>query len=56
MVDENGSMAGVDTRCSVVLELRNGRRVVVSAISAWPHVAVNLSARRLTRPRPSRRR
>ena len=49
VVDENGPRAGVDTRCSIVLELRNGRRVVVSAISAWPHVAVSLAARRLTR-------
>jgi hypothetical protein len=49
VVDENGPRGGVDTRCSIVLELRNGRRVVVSAISAWPHVAVSLAARRLTR-------
>jgi hypothetical protein len=49
VVDVNGPKGGVDTRCSIAVNLHSGRRVFVRAISNWPHAAVSLAARRLTR-------
>ena len=49
VLDVNGPKGGVDTRCSITAVLQGGRRVFVHAISASPHGAVSLAARRLTR-------
>jgi hypothetical protein len=45
--DINGPRRGVDSRCAITLQLRDGRRVDVEAVTAWPFASVTLAARRL---------
>jgi ribosome-associated translation inhibitor RaiA len=47
LVDENGPRKGVDSRCSITIELSDGRRIFVDAIAAWPFTAITQAARRL---------
>jgi hypothetical protein len=45
-VDLNGPKRGVDSRCSMTVELVDGRRIFVDATTAWPFASVSLAARR----------
>ena len=45
--DTNGPRRGVDSRCSITLELRDGRHLDVEAVSAWPFASITLAAKRL---------
>ena len=45
--DINGPRRGVDFRCSIALELRDGRHVDVEAVTAWPFASMTLAAKRL---------
>ena len=49
IADVNGPRRGVDSRCSMSLELIDGGRIFVNAISAWPFAAVSQAASRLNR-------
>ena len=46
-IDLNGPRRGVDSRCSMALELVGGRRIVVEATTAWPFASVAQAAGRL---------
>ena len=48
LADENGPRRGVDSRCSIAVELAGGGQLFVEAIAAWPFAAVRLAARRLS--------
>ena len=48
LVDQNGPRRGVDSRCSMIVELVGGRRIVVEATTAWPFASVSRAAHRLT--------
>jgi len=45
--DVNGPRRGVDSRCVITLQLRNGRRIDAEATTAWPYASVTLAAKRL---------
>ena len=45
--DVNGPKRGVDSRCAITLQLRNGRRINAEAMTAWPYASVTLAAKRL---------
>jgi putative sigma-54 modulation protein len=45
--DMNGPRRGVDSRCSITLELRNGRHIDVEGVTAWPFASITLAAKRL---------
>ena len=45
--DLNGPRRGVDSKCSITLDLIDGRRIFVNAITAWPFVSVTQAASRL---------
>jgi ribosome-associated translation inhibitor RaiA len=45
--DVNGPRRGVDSRCAITLQLRNGRRIDAEAMTAWPYASVTLAAKRL---------
>ena len=45
--DVNGPRRGVDSRCAITLQLRNGRRIDAEAITAWPYASITLAAKRL---------
>ncbi len=45
--DINGPRRGVDARCSITLELRDGRQIDVEGITAWPFASITLAAKRL---------
>jgi len=45
--DVNGPRCGVDSRCSIALQLRNGRRIDAEAMTAWPYASITLAAKRL---------
>jgi putative sigma-54 modulation protein len=45
--DTNGPRKGVDARCSITLQLRNGRHIDVEAETAWPFASITLAAKRL---------
>lgn len=47
LADMNGPKGGVDSRCSLTLQLRDGRRIDVEATSAWPFASVTHAAKRL---------
>lgn len=47
LADVNGPRRGVDSRCSMSLRLRDGRRIDVEAITAWPFASVTRAAKRL---------
>lgn len=46
-IDLNGPRRGVDSRCSMALDLIGGRRIVVEATTAWPFASVGKAAARL---------
>jgi len=46
-IDLNGPRRGVDSRCSMSLDLVGGRRIVVEATTAWPFASVAKAAARL---------
>ena len=45
--DTNGPRRGIDSRCSITLQLRNGRHIDVEAVTAWPFASITLAAKRL---------
>jgi ribosome-associated translation inhibitor RaiA len=47
--DVNGPRRGVDSRCSMSVDLIDGRQIFVKAISAWPFAAVSQAAGRLSK-------
>jgi putative sigma-54 modulation protein len=48
LVDLNGPRRGVDSRCSITVDLVDGRRIFVDATTAWPFASVTRAAGRLT--------
>ena len=48
-IDLNGPRRGVDSRCSMALDLVGGRRIVVEATTAWPFASIARAAGRLNR-------
>ena len=46
--DINGPRRGVDSRCSITLQCRDGRQIAVKATSAWPFASVTQAAKRLS--------
>jgi putative sigma-54 modulation protein len=48
IADVNGPRRGVDSRCSMSVDLIDGGQIFVKAISAWPFAAVSQAARRLS--------
>lgn len=47
MGDINGPRRGVDSRCSITLQMRDGRHIDVEAVTAWPFASITLAAKRL---------
>ena len=45
--DNNGPKRGIDSRCSVTLQLSDGRHIDVEAVTAWPFASITLAAKRL---------
>lgn len=45
--DLNGPRRGIDSRCSITLQLRDGRHIDVEAVTAWPFASITLAAKRL---------
>ena len=45
--DINGPRRGVDSRCSIRLELRDGRQIDVEGVTAWPFASITLAAKRV---------
>jgi putative sigma-54 modulation protein len=45
--DTNGPRRGVDSRCAITLQLRDGRYIEVEAVTAWPFASITLAAKRL---------
>ncbi len=45
--DLNGPKRGVDSRCSITVDLVDGRRMFVNATTAWPFTSVSRAASRL---------
>ena len=48
LVDQNGPRRGVDSRCSMTVELVGGRRILAEATTAWPFASVSRAAERLS--------
>jgi putative sigma-54 modulation protein len=48
LVDQNGPRRGVDSRCSMIVELVGGRRILAEATTAWPFASVSRAADRLS--------
>jgi putative sigma-54 modulation protein len=48
LVDQNGPRRGVDSRCSIMVELVGGRRILAEATTAWPFASVSRAAERLS--------
>ena len=48
IADVNGPKRGVDSRCSMTVELIDGRQIFVDAISAWPIASIRQAASRLS--------
>jgi putative sigma-54 modulation protein len=46
--DLNGPKRGVDSRCSMIVDLADGGRIVVEATTAWPFASVTRAAERLS--------
>jgi len=46
-IDLNGPRRGVDSRCSMALDLIGGRRIVVEATTPWPFASIGKAAARL---------
>ena len=49
IADVNGPRRGVDSRCSMSVDLIDGGQIFVKAISAWPFAAVSQAASRLSK-------
>jgi ribosome-associated translation inhibitor RaiA len=49
VLDLNGPRRGVDSRCSMTVELIDGRRIFVNATTAWPFASVTQASHRLNR-------
>jgi putative sigma-54 modulation protein len=49
IADVNGPRRGVDSRCSMSVDLIDGGQIFVKAISAWPFAAVSQAAGRLSK-------
>jgi putative sigma-54 modulation protein len=49
LTDLNGPRRGEDARCSMAVELTDGRRIVVEATTAVPFASVTQAASRLNR-------
>jgi putative sigma-54 modulation protein len=49
LTDLNGPKRGVDSRCSMTVDLVDGRRIFVAATTAWPSASVTRAAARLNR-------
>ena len=47
LIDVNGPRRGVDSRCSITVDLTDGRRHFVDATSAWPFAAITHAAGRV---------
>ena len=47
LVDVNGPRRGIDSRCSITVNLVDGRRIFVEADAAWPFTAITHAAHRL---------
>ena len=47
LVDQNGPRRGIDSRCSMTADLRDGGQRFVEATAAWPFAAITLAAGRL---------
>ena len=47
LVDVNGPRGGLDSRCSISVDLVDGRPLFVEATAAWPFAAITLAAGRL---------
>ena len=47
LVDLNGPRRGVDSRCSITIDLVDGRRIFVDATTAWPFASIKRAAARL---------
>jgi hypothetical protein len=45
--DLNGPRRGVDSKCSIAVDLADGRRIFVNATTAWPFASVKRAASRL---------
>jgi putative sigma-54 modulation protein len=48
LIDLNGPRQGLDSRCSITVDLVNGRRIFVDATTAWPFASVTRAAGRLS--------
>ena len=46
--DTNGPRRGVDSRCSITLQLHDGRHIDVEAVTAWPYASITLAAKRVS--------
>jgi putative sigma-54 modulation protein len=46
-IDVNGPRGGLDSRCSMALDLVGGRQVMVEATTGWPFASIALAATRL---------
>jgi ribosome-associated translation inhibitor RaiA len=49
VLDQNGPRRGVDSRCSMTVDLIDGRRIFVNATTAWPFASVTQAVHRLNR-------
>ncbi len=49
--DLNGPRRGVDSKCSITVDLVDGRRIFVDATTAWPYASVTRAASRLNEER-----
>jgi putative sigma-54 modulation protein len=47
LIDLNGPRRGVDSRCSMIADLYDSRRIVVDATTAWPFASITRAAGRL---------
>src|SRR5690242_19632995 len=45
--DLNGPKRGVDSRCSIAVDLIDGRRIFANATTAWPFASVKRAAGRV---------
>ena len=45
--DTNGPRRGIDSRCAITLQMRDGRHIDVEAVTAWPFASITLAAKRL---------
>jgi ribosome-associated translation inhibitor RaiA len=49
ILDLNGPKRGVDSRCSMTVDLVDGRHIFVNATTAWPFASVKRAAGRLNK-------